>query len=309
MNRLSRSLACAAVLGASLAVRAVEPAPAGEAPSARATAAGVHKLVDLAYGPSAKQRVDVYLPPAVGSAPIVVMVHGGAWMFGDKASRGVVGAKVDHWVMNGWILVSVNNRLLPEATPLQQADDVARALAFVQQQAAAWGGDATRVVLMGHSAGAHLVALLSASPALAARAGASRWAGTVVLDSAALDLEALMRERHPRFYDRVFGADGESWRATSPTARLGADAVPMLLVCSTLRRDDSCGQATRFAARANAAGVPARVHREPLAHAGIDAELGRPGPYTDDVDAFIAGILPHAGLAGVRRQVTRRAAD
>jgi len=278
---------------------AVGPRVAAAAPEPVTSATDVRKLPDLAYGPFAKQRLDVYLPPAVGSAPILVMVHGGAWMFGDKGSRGVVGAKVEHWVRKGWILVSVNNRLLPEATPLEQADDVAHALAFAQSQAAAWGGDTTRIVLMGHSAGAHLVALLSAQPALAANAGAARWAGTVVLDSAALDLETLMRLPHPRFYDRVFGADVERWRAMSPTARLGADAVPMLLVCSTLRLDDSCGQSERFAARVNAAGAPARVHREALAHNAIDAELGRPGSYTDDVDAFIAGVVPRAGLAGI----------
>ena len=270
-------------------------AAAQAAPRAMAEPAGVRRLADLPYGDAAKQRVDAYLPPAgispPGGAPILVMVHGGAWMFGDKTSHGVVGAKIDHWVARGWIFVSVNNRLLPEAEPLAQAEDVAHALAFVQQQATAWGGDASRLVLMGHSAGAHLVALLSASPALAARSGAARWAGTVVLDSAALDLSALMKQRHARFYDRVFGSDAESWRAVSPTDRLAGDAVPMLLVCSSLRLDDSCGQSARFAARVVAAGGVARVHQEALAHNAIDVELGRPGAYTDVVDAFIAEVL------------------
>jgi arylformamidase len=301
MTRPAPAWALAVLLATSAAAGAAEPALPDpvRATSTTPSAGAARKLADLAYGPFAKQRLDVYLPPVARRAPILFMVHGGAWMFGDKSSRGVIGAKVEHWVMNGWILVSVNNRLLPEATPLEQADDVARALAFVQAQAAAWGGDSTRIVLMGHSAGAHLVALLSAQPTLAASAGASRWAGTVVLDSAALDLETLMREPHPRFYDRVFGADAASWRATSPTARLGADAVPMLLVCSTLRLDDSCGQSARFAARVNAVGAPARVHREALAHNAIDVELGRPGTYTDDVDAFIGAVVARPGLAGV----------
>ncbi len=219
------------------------------------------------------------------------MVHGGAWMFGDKSSRGVVGEKLAHWVARGWIFVSVNNRLLPEADPRAQAEDVARAVALVQQRAASWGGDSGRLVLMGHSAGAHLVALLSASPALAAQSGAARWAGTVVLDGAALDVARLMSERHPRFYDRVFGNDAAGWRAASPVEQLGPDAVPMLVVCSTLRLDDSCGQAERFVARLAAAGVRASVHKEALPHNGIDVELGRPGAYTDAVDAFIAGAL------------------
>ncbi len=65
--------------------------------------------------------------------------------------------------------------------------DVARALAAVQARAGEWGGDASRVVLMGHSAGAHLVALLSADPTRAAAEGAGPWRSAVVLDSAAID--------------------------------------------------------------------------------------------------------------------------
>lgn len=292
------------VLGASFSIAgkaAAQVAPPSRGLAARGSAEaanlppGVRRLADLPYGAAAKQRIDVYLPPAdavpAGGAPILVMVHGGAWAFGDKTSRGVVGEKLAHWVVHGWIFVSVNNRLLPEADPRSQAEDVARALALVQAEAASWGGDGRRLVLMGHSAGAHLVALLSASPALAAQSGARRWAGTVVLDGAALDVAMLMRDRHPRFYDRVFGADPAAWRAASPADQLTSDAVPMLVVCSALRLDDSCGQAERFVARASAAGVGASVHKQALPHNRIDLDLGQPGAYTDAVDAFIAGVL------------------
>jgi arylformamidase len=260
--------------------------------------AGVRKLADLPYGSAARQRIDVYLPPPgtapAEGAPILVMVHGGAWIFGDKSSPGVVGEKLAHWTAHGWILVSVNNRLWPEADPLTQARDVASALALVQKQAASWSGDARRLILMGHSAGAHLVALLAASPTLAAQSGAAPWAGTVVLDSAAIDLTPLMRHRHARFYDRVFGSDPAAWHDMSPTDRLEAGAGPLLLVCSTLRSDDSCGQTRQFANRAAALGVVAPVHQEALSHLEINASLGRPGAYTEAVDAFIASVSrPH----------------
>lgn len=260
--------------------------------------AGGRLIADVPYGESPRQRFDLYLPPRGGApaqpAPILVMVHGGAWMFGDKASRGVAGDKMARWVGKGGIFVSLNNRLWPEAAPLVQAEDVARAVAMVQTLAASWGGDPRQLVLMGHSAGAHLVALLGASPSLAARFGAQRWSGTVVLDSAALDLPGLMRQRHARFYDRVFGGDAAAWRDASPADRLGADAPPMLLVCSTLRSDDSCGQADRFAARAVALRVSARVQREALSHAAINVELGSLGPYSDAVDAFTDSVLTAA---------------
>jgi acetyl esterase/lipase len=282
----ARALAAALVIALVAATSAV---------GAASLPPGVRLLADLPYGASTSQRIDVYLPPAAavppGGSPILVMVHGGAWMFGDKSSRGVVGSKLEHWAAQGWIFISVDNRLLPEADPLRQAEDVARALALVQSRAAEWGGDSHRLILMGHSAGAHLVALLGASPAWAAQFGVLPWAGTVPLDSAALDLVTLMQKRHPRFYDTVFGADPASWRAMSPTGHLAADATPMLLVCSTLRADDSCGQSERFAARVAAAGASARVHKESLTHNRIDVDLGLPGPYTGDVDTFIASVL------------------
>jgi arylformamidase len=170
---------------------------------------------------------------------------------------------------------------------------VARALAKIQALAPAWGGDPDRVVLMGHSAGAHLVALVSASPVFAQRADARPWLGTVVLDSAALNLQALMRMPHARFYDRVFGSDPALWRTVSPFDALDASvqgAPPMLLVCSTQRRDRSCAQANAFAARANARGVRASVSEQNLSHAEVNATLGLPGSETDAVDAFFATL-------------------
>jgi arylformamidase len=205
----------------------------------------------------------------------------------------VVENKVAHWVTQGAIFVSIDYRLIPQVGPIEQADDVAHALAKVQALAPSWGGDPDRVVLMGHSAGAHLVALVSASPAFAQRAGARPWLGTVVLDSAALNLAALMRVPHARFYDRVFGRDPEAWRTVSPFEALGSGALgvpPMLLVCSTQRRDGACAQAGEFAARAQAHGARASVSEQNLSHAEVNATLGLPGSETEAVDAFFASL-------------------
>src|SRR5207247_470736 len=111
------------------------------------------------------------------------MVHGGAWVLGDKASPGVMENKVARWAARGYILLSVDYRMIPEADPLEQAEDVARALAAAQAKAASWGGDPSKFVLMGHSAGAHLVGLLAADPARAFKRGAKPWLGAVLLDS------------------------------------------------------------------------------------------------------------------------------
>ena len=251
----------------------------------------VRRLADVPYGSDARQRMDVYLPPNAQGATVLVMVHGGAWMFGNKAAASVVDLKIAHWVRDrGFILVSVGYRFVPQADPLQQAQDVARAIATAQAGAASWGGDAAKFVLMGHSAGAHLVALLSASPTIAPQQGVRPWLGTVVLDSAAVDTAALMQRRHLPFYDRVFGSDPAYWRSVSPADTLAPGAPPMLLVCSTQRRDGSCTQARQFAARVASVGGRADLLPEDLSHGAIDAELGLPGAYTRAVDAFIRSV-------------------
>src|SRR5215510_763085 len=103
--------------------------------------AGVTVQKNVAYGADLEQRFDVYLPAHPDHAPILFMVHGGGWRRGDKDNPGVIENKVAHWVPQGVIFVSVNYRMLPEADPLTQADDVALALAKVQDLAAGWGGD------------------------------------------------------------------------------------------------------------------------------------------------------------------------
>ncbi|MGF1628156.1 MAG: alpha/beta hydrolase [Kiloniellaceae bacterium] len=247
---------------------------------------GARILRDLAYGADPAQRLDVYLPPNAKGAPVILMVHGGGWSRGDKALGSVVASKAARWVPQGYIFISVNNRLLPEADPLQQADDVATALAFAQSNAASWGGDAGRFILMGHSAGAHLVALLAASPAIATRQGARPWLGTVPLDSAAFDVIAIMQDRHLGLYDRAFGGDPDFWRSASPLHRLAAAPAPMLLVCSS-RRAVACAQAEAFAAKATALGGDVSLLPVDLSHRGINTDLGEPGNYTERVEAFL----------------------
>ena len=275
----------AALLTVLALVGACAPASARVAP----------RPVEVAYGSDARQRIDIYLPEQPHDAPIIVMVHGGAWVIGNKALPQVVDNKLARWLPRGAIVVSVGYRLLPlagkhELTPLDQADDVARAIAKVQALAPGWGGDPQRIVLMGHSAGAHLVALVAASPSFAQRAGALPWRGTVVLDSAGLNLVGVMRLPHPRFYDRAFGSDPALWRAASPLETLAPGAGPLLVVCSTQRADASCLQSQRFVVHALENGVRASVLEEDLTHGEINGKVGLPGTYTDAVERFFESI-------------------
>ncbi len=255
----------------------------------------VRLLRDVAYGPDKLQRMDIYLPAiayvAAQPAPVILMVHGGGWAYGDKDLGRVVDNKVARWVPRGFAFVSVNYPMVPDADPVAQADHIARALAAVQQAAPGWGGDPARVILMGHSAGAHLVTLLNADEARATRLGAKPWLGTVSLDSGALDVPASMNHKHAKLYDTAFGADPALWQAASPQHQLKAGARPWLGVCSSLRSSSCAGNAA-FAAKAKSLGARAEILGEKLRHSAINEELGVAGAYTDAVENFMASLDP-----------------
>lgn len=254
-----------------------------------AVPAGGTAVRNVAYGPDPAQRFDLYLPANPANAPVVFYVHGGGWANGDKTNPGLAN-KLAYWLPKGYAVISSNYRMVPVAMPLEQAHDVARGVALAQRRAGEWKLDPRRVVLMGHSAGAHLVALLGADPRLLAEAGAGPALGAVSLDSGALDVPALMGQRRvPKLYHEAFGDDPVYWRSVSPLQQLDLDSLPMLLVCASERGvpTSPCDEARKFAARANALRVPMQVQPEPLNHGGINKELGPPSDYTRRVGAWI----------------------
>src|SRR5688572_21443269 len=85
-----------------------------ETQAAPAVQAGGGTVVrDASYGSDPAQRLDVYSPPNASKAPVLFIVHGGAWMYGDKANDGFVTNKVSHWLPQGYVVVSTNYRLSP----------------------------------------------------------------------------------------------------------------------------------------------------------------------------------------------------
>jgi arylformamidase len=251
--------------------------------------ANVRAWRDQPYGSDPRQRYDVYSPQGAAPAPVLFIVHGGAWRSGDKGAANLVEAKIAHWSALGYVVISTNYRMLPDADPLTQAREVASAIASAQRDSARWGGDPDRFVMMGHSAGAHLSALITASPTLLAQAKARPVRGAVLLDSAMLDTERFMAKQHARLYDDAFGSDPDYWRATSPKVQLSAPGVPLLAVCSS-RRKESCAQAQAFVAHAKRIGRRAQVLEQDLSHGEINAQLGLASAYTDAVDQFLENL-------------------
>ena len=287
-------LACALftvlpLAGQTFRERLQEMREASRQPAARAPTlpAGARAMRDVAYGDDPRQRYDVYLPAQPQRAPVILFVHGGGWANGNKDNPGVVENKAAYWLPKGYVLVSINYRMRPDTAPIDQARDVARALADVQKRAPSWNADPANVMLMGHSAGAHLAALVGASSTLWREAGATRPRGVVSLDSGALDVPLTMKKPPlPRIYDTAFGRNPADWIAASPYHQLTRDAVPMLFVCSS-RRQDACPQGRAMAEKGKALGVAMEVLPEDLSHGEVNRLLGASSAYTEVVDAFV----------------------
>ncbi len=266
--------------------------------------------------------LDLYLPPdevpapgAPGARrPIVVMVHGGGWRAGDKALEAVVWPKATWFLQRGCAFASVDYRLAPAATPREQARDVGAAVALLVARGAELGLDPERVVLIGHSAGAHLAALAVTDPtafgapadgAPPARAPVSATicatiCAVVCLDTAAYDVPRLLAEVPARraTLEPVFGRDPEAQRLASPRAHVTPDRpVPPALLVWTGQRADARAASEDFAAALVAAGHRAEVwNAAHTDHGGVNRGLGAPGdPTTRAVARFLAQHVP--GLA------------
>ncbi len=212
------SLACKLSDGALSSALETSEAP----PSPETTSRDVPYIL----GADQWQTLDVY-PPASGSAsPAAVMlyVHGGGWTIGDKRR---VDMKDDFFTQQGWVFVSVNYRLAPRATWREMAGDIAAAIAWVHEHIAAYGGNAERIFLMGHSAGAHLVSLVATDESYLEQVGLdlSVIKGVLALDTRAYDIPSLAQfdGQLPRAYAPVFGEDSQEWKAASPLYHLEAD--------------------------------------------------------------------------------------
>lgn len=286
-----------ALLAAS-AVLVVTVQPASTVAQSRRAARADPALQTLAYGSDRLQTLD-YWAGETANAPLVVFVHGGGWKRGDKnMMRG--SDKLEHWRAAGYAVASIDYRLVPEATVEQQGADVASAVAYLRQNAARLGFDRSRIALVGHSAGAHLVALVGTDPQYFRAAGMSLddVRGIVPLDGAAYDVADQMDENARLMgdtYEQAFGTDPARQRALSPTLHAAAPNAPAFLILH-VQRDDGTRQSEALGAALQRTGTPATVQgfagRGLRGHMQINRQLGDPEyPATPVVDAFLARIF------------------
>lgn len=234
--------------------------------------------------------LDVTLPrrdAGCPAAPVVVYFHGGGYALGDKSQQ--VADKAALFTDAGWAFVSVNYRLSPfpvaptDPTRVRYPDaqgDAAAALAWVHGQAAALGLDRERLMLLGHSAGAHLAALMANDGRFVAAQGLP--AGVVrcaaLLDTEAYDVEALIAGGGDdgQLYQNGVGTDPAVQREASPLRHVKAGLGPQLVVTrGVASRQQAAGA---YAQALRSAGSSATLLQvDPYTHAEVNAAVGQPG--------------------------------
>lgn len=246
------------------------------------------------YGVDARQRLDFW--PAEGQgAPVILYIHGGVWSQGDKAND--ISGKVAHFGTRGYAFASMNYRLVPEASVEEQAADVASAIGWLHSQASLLGIDRQRLVLMGHSSGAHLAALVATDPAYLARADVpmDSIAGVILLDGAAYHVPSQIAVGTPelqRMRRDVFGQDVTRQMHLSPVSHTGTPTARYFLILH-VNNPSAIAQSRRLGRSLEAAGtqVTVRLIRN-SDHMRLNRHLGESGDEaTRLVDEFLEQVV------------------
>ncbi|CAN5381028.1 hypothetical protein BH10PSE13_BH10PSE13_23490 [soil metagenome] len=250
--------------------------------------------MEMAYGTDPAQKL-AFWKGASTRAPLILFVHGGGWRMGSKENA-TGKTKVAHLTGEGYALASIDYRLVPAATVEQQASDVAAATAYAVKNADRLGIDPARIILMGHSAGAHLVALIGTDPAWLKAAGLPMTAvrGGVARDGAAYEVPTQMAEgpeMMQKIYAQAFGTDAARERALSPTLHAAAPNAPAFLILH-VQREDGIRQSEALAAALRKAGTDVSVQgfdgKGLRGHMEMNRRLGDPDyPATAALDGWL----------------------
>jgi len=211
---------------------------------------------DIAYceGPeedAAKHKLDIYVPKGKTHAPVLFFVHGGAWKSGDRSNYVPLG---NRYALAGLVTVVPSYRLAPKHPHPAQIEDVAAAFAWTVRHIAQYGGDTNRIYAAGHSAGGHLVALLSLDGEYLAKyqlspqalRGVLAWSGVYNLTAG-------------ESQESVFGKDPQMRRAASPLFYVKAGAPPFVVTYCQWDYFSLPGQAKEFYHALRQAGVEAEL--------------------------------------------------
>jgi acetyl esterase/lipase len=269
-----------------------------------AQAQDIKRDIPYANPPQERQVLDVYSPSHAKNLPVVFWIHGGGWQTGDKGS---VQIKPQAFVDKGFVFVSTNYRLLPNVDMATIVRDIAKSIRWVHDHIAEYGGDPERLLVMGHSAGAQLAALVCTDDRYLKAEGLSLGIikGCVPVDGDTFDVPAIIETAETRRrvhgqpqvkngHREKFGNDPAKHRDLSAVTHVASDkGIPPFLIMHVADHPDTSAQAQRLASVLTSAGIPVRLYgaRESN-HGKINADIGLPDdPGTKALFVFVADAL------------------
>ena len=246
-----------------LAVLSLAPLTSALAQSQPGVPASVKLSVrrDIPYAEPAdpRQKVDIYAPEGAKNLPVVFWIHGGGWQTGDRTN---VQVKPQAFVDKGFVFVSTGYRLLTNVDMGTIFRDIARSVRYVHEHIAEHGGDPNRIIVMGHSAGAQLAALICIDDRYLKAEGLSLKIikGCVPVDGDTYDVPAIIETVEtrlrvhglpmPKFGHRVkFGNDPAKHRDYSAVTHVAkGKGIPPFLILHVADHPDTSAQAERLEA-------------------------------------------------------------
>jgi acetyl esterase/lipase len=291
-----------------LALLNLEPTRAQTAASAQ-TKLNVTRDLPYAEPADPRQKVDIYAPEGAKNLPVVFWIHGGGWQAGDRTN---IQAKPQAFADKGFVFVSTGYRLLPDVDMGTIIRDVAKSVHWVHDHIAGHGGDPKRILVMGHSAGAQLAALICTDDRYLKAEGLSLTLikGCVPVDGDTYDVPAIIETAEtrlrvhgmpmPKFGHRLkFGNDPEKHRDFSAVTHVAkGKGIPPFLILHVADHPDTTAQALRLGAVLKDAGIPTRIFaaRE-TNHTRLNDNLGLPDdPATTALFEFVGESLKKQDL-------------
>ncbi len=269
-------------------------------------APGIKFIRSIAYAEHSRHRLDVCRPAAAVAAPVVVFFYGGAWRSGNKGLYRYVAKAL---ARRGYVAVVPDYRIFPQARYPDFLEDGAQVVRWAKDNVGRFGGDPDKIFLKGHSAGAHIAAMLSID---------ARWLNQVGL-APGRDIAGLIGISGPYDYlplrdetlKVIFG--GADRQETQPIFHVTSGAPPSLLMTGGRDRLVEPGNATRLAERLVAAGNTATVKTyRRVGHyftiAAVAPLLRLFVPVLRDIDAFIAATLATMRLQTMTLQAAAKVA-
>ena len=245
---------------------------------------------DIPYATPAdpRQKVDIYAPEGARNLPVVFWIHGGGWQTGDRTN---IQVKPQAFVDKGFVFVSTGYRLLTNVEMATIFRDIAKSVRWVHEHIAEHGGDPKRILVMGHSAGAQLAALICIDDRYLKTKGLSLAfiKGCVPVDGDTYDVPAIIETVEtrlrvhgmpmPKFGHRVkFGNDPAKHRDYSAVTHVTkGKGIPPFLILHVADHPDVSAQAERLEAVLKNAGIPVRrLAAKETNHTRLNDNLGVP---------------------------------